>query len=95
MEVINEIRLRNLLLEKEFTIARANRELSEAGKWLIGWDGYIEGLNKQIDKILSEEIKINKNLNVNWDFPFISDKEIEQKLEEIKKDILEGMFNAK
>nr|BFD33770.1 hypothetical protein GTC16762_33890 [Pigmentibacter ruber] len=51
---LTEYKLKNLLLEKEFTIARANRDLSEAGKWSTGWDDYIQDINKQINHYIDK-----------------------------------------
>ena len=50
MNELNLIKLKNLLLDKEFCIANANRDLAVGDRWTTGWDHLMEGINIEIDK---------------------------------------------
>ncbi len=53
MTDVREYKLKNLLLDKEFCIANANREL-DLGGWLSDWGYLIKCINMEIDKLIKE-----------------------------------------
>ncbi len=58
MNELNLLKLKNLILDKEFCIANANREL-DLGGWLSDWPRQIAEINLQINSIIKEIEKIN------------------------------------
>jgi hypothetical protein len=58
MNDLNMVKLKNLLLDKEFCIANANREL-DLGGWITDWIRRIQEIDLEIDKLIKEIEKVN------------------------------------
>lgn len=54
MTDIREYKLKNLLLDKEFCIANANRDIIEGGAWRMGWDHRIAEIDTEINKLFNQ-----------------------------------------
>lgn len=59
MNELNMHKLKNLLLDKEFCIANANRDICEGGAWRMGWDHRIAEIDLEIDTLIKEIENIN------------------------------------
>lgn len=54
MTNIREYKLKNLLLDKEFCIANANRDIIEGGAWRMGLDHRIAEIDTEINKLFNQ-----------------------------------------
>ncbi|WP_397599186.1 hypothetical protein [Silvanigrella sp.] len=59
MNDLNMFKLKNLLLDKEFCIANANRDLAVGDRWTAGWDHLMKDINIEIDQLIKEIEKVN------------------------------------
>jgi hypothetical protein len=58
MNDLNMLKLKNLLLDKEFCISNANRDL-DLGGWTMGWDHQMLEINSEINELIKEIEKEN------------------------------------
>jgi len=59
MDDLNILKLKNLLLDKEFCIANANRDICQGDGWTMGWDHQMLEINSEINELIKEIEKVN------------------------------------
>lgn len=48
------LKLRNAIVDKEFCVVRANRDITQYGAWSCDYDDWMKHNNEEINKILKE-----------------------------------------